>query len=432
MSSASRIDTIALHAAPAANLRRLYVLRNITFVGQLAVLCEAYFGLHIVLPFTAMLAVIGLLSLLNLLTWLRLRKSWPVSDNELFAQLLLDVAELSALLYMSGGSSNPFISLYLLPLAISAATLPRAYNWVLAAATGLCYTLLLFFYWPLPHSHNAHGTDFNMHVYGMWFTFLLSAGLISYFVVGMSESLRRRDHLLAKAREAALRNEQIIALGTLAAGAAHELGTPLSTMAVIIHELALDHRDKPELGSALALLRDQVAACKRLLTQLLAKSAVMRADDGATLTVDAFLDDILAKWRLMRPEISVRYSAEGTEPAPLLSAGQTLSQAITNLLNNAADASPGSVEVHAEWTPAQLSIEIRDRGPGFSQSALGELGEAFFTTKSPDKGFGLGVFLSNATVNRYGGEVGVFNRAGGGACTRIVLPLTRPCEVRND
>lgn len=432
MSITRTVDTITSQVAPAANLRRLYVLRNIAVVGQLAVLCTAYFGLHIRLPFAAMLVVIGLLALLNLLTWLRLGKSWPVTDKELFAQLLLDVAELSVLLYMSGGSSNPFISLYLLPLAISAATLPRAYSWALAIATGLCYTLLMFFYQPLTHNHSAHGTDFNMHVYGMWFTFLLSAGLISYFVVGMSQSLRQRDRLLGKAREAALQNEQILALGTLAAGAAHELGTPLSTMAVLIHELALDHRDHPELSTALALLRDQVTTCKRLLTQLLAKSALTRADDGAAQAVDTFLHDLLAKWRLLRPEINMRFTAAGAAPIPLLRVGQTLSQAVTNLLNNAADASPDRVEVDAAWTHAQLCIEIRDRGTGLSQSALGELGQAFFTTKSPDRGFGLGVFLSNATINRYGGAVSVFNRSGGGACTRIVLPLSASAEVRSD
>lgn len=421
-----------LPAATAANLRRLYVLRNIAIGGQFAVLAAAYFWLHIALPYAAMLAVVGLLSLLNVLTRFRIKKGWPVSDNELFAQLLLDVAELSVLLYLSGGSSNPFISLYLLPLAISAATLPRAYSWAMAIATGLCYTLLMFFHQPLAHSHYLPGSDFNMHVYGMWFAFLLSAGLISYFVVGMRESLRRRDQQLAEARETALRNEQIIALGTLAAGAAHELGTPLGTMAVVIHELELDCREQPELCSALALLREQVANCKQQLTQLLAKSAVSRADDAASLTVTRFLDELLAKWRLLRPEINLHYAATGAPPPPVLTVSQMLYQALTNLLNNAADASPGHVEVQASWTAVQLSIEIRDRGPGLSQSALGALGQAFFTTKGADQGLGLGVFLSNATINRCGGAVSVFNRAGGGACTRIVLPVTTAPEARDD
>lgn len=421
-----------LPAAPAANLRRLCALRNIVIAGQLAALAAAYFWLHVTLAYPVMLAVIGLLALLNLLTRLRIQKPWPVSDKELFAQLLLDVAAFSSLLYFSGGSSNPFISLYLLPLAISAATLPRAYSWAMAIVTGLCYTLLMFFYQPLAHSHTLPGTDFNMHVYGMWFAFLLSAGLISYFVAGMRESLRRRDQQLVEAREAALRNEQIIALGTLAAGAAHELGTPLGTMAVVIHELELDCREQPELRNALAVLREQVSNCKQLLTQLLAKSAVSRADDAASLTVTQFLDELLAKWRLLRPEINLHYGAAGTDPPPLLTVSRMLHQALTNLLNNAADASPQHVEVQAAWTTVRLSIEIRDRGPGLSQSALSALGQAFFTTKSPDQGLGLGVFLSNATINRCGGAVSVFNRAGGGACTRVELPVIPATETHDD
>lgn len=407
-----------------ANLQRLFLLRNIAIVGQCIAIAIATYGLDIALPLTAMSVAIGLLVFLNALTWLRLKRTWPVTDLELFVQLLLDVAELSVLLYLSGGSANPFISFYLLPLSIAAATLPRAYSWSMAVLTAACYTVLMFYFLPLPHIHEHHGDDFNRHIYGMWFTFLLSAGLISYFVVNMSESLRNRDRLLAQAREEALHNEQIIALGTLAAGAAHELGTPLSTMAVVVREMELDCRDRPELVEQLRILSDQVDGCKRTLTQLLAQSDVQRAEGGSALPVDSFINNILAKWQLMRPETKVDYRSQGVQPTPLIIAEQTLSQAILNLLNNAADASPENVEVTAEWTVSELSIEIRDRGPGLTPDALHNLGQPFFTTKGPGKGFGLGLFLSNATISRFGGKVSLFSREGGGACTRILLPLT--------
>ena len=416
-----------LHQSPSiTTLQRLFLLRNIAIVGQCVVISITIHGLRIPLPLTSMIMVIGMLVLLNALTWLRLKQIWPVTDQELFTQLLLDVAELSMLLYLSGGSTNPFISFYLLPLSIAAATLPRSYSWGMTALTAVCYTLLMFYFIPLPHVHEHHGNDFNMHIYGMWFTFLLSAGMISYFVVNMSESLRDRDRLLAQVREEALRNEQIIALGTLAAGAAHELGTPLSTMAVVVREMELDFSDRPELLEYLRILSDQVDGCKRTLTQLLAQSDVQRAEGGNALSVDRFLKNILTKWQLMRPETRVDYHGQGVQPTPMIIAEQTLSQAILNLLNNAADAAPENVEVAGYWTASELVIEIRDRGPGLTPDAMHKLGQPFFTTKGPGNGFGLGLFLSNATISRFGGKVSLFSREAGGTCTRILLPLPPP------
>jgi len=418
---------ITLHQSPSTtNLRRLFILRNIAIVIQCAVIAIATQALDIALPLEPMALVIILLLLLNTLTWLRIKQDWPVTHIEMFIQLLFDTGELSVLIYLSGGSSNPFISLYLLPLSIAAATLPRAYSWSIAAITSACYTLLMFYFVPLPHIHDSGDSEFNRHIYGMWFTFLLSAALISYFVVKMSESLRDRDQLLGQAREEGLRNEQIIALGTLAAGAAHELGTPLSTMAVVIREMELDCRERPELIEQLSILQDQVQVCKQTLTELLAQSNLQRAEGGNTLPVSDFLDVILTKWKLMRPEIRVDHQSHGVRPTPSIIGEQTLMQAILNLLNNAADASPNDVVVAAQWTESELTLEILDRGAGVTPDAMRKLSQPFFTTKSPGKGFGLGLFLSSATISRCGGKVSLFSREGGGACTRIVLPLLPP------
>ncbi|MEK7843317.1 MAG: sensor histidine kinase, partial [Pseudomonadota bacterium] len=202
------------------NLQRLFLLRNIALVAQCLTFALAHWVLEMQLPWTEMVTVVTLLAALNLATWVRLRRNWPVSSIEFFAQLLVDVFALSALLYFSGGSTNPFISLYLLPLTIAAAALPWIYTWAMAAITISCYTLLLFYYVPLPHDHSEHTSEFNLHVSGMWLAFVLSTVLIAWFVVKMGISIRERDKDLALAREQALRNEQIIALGTLAAGAA--------------------------------------------------------------------------------------------------------------------------------------------------------------------------------------------------------------------
>jgi two-component system, sensor histidine kinase RegB len=132
---------------------------------------------------------------------------------------------------------------------------------------------------------------------------------------------------------------------------------------------------------------------------------------------------MLEQWRLMRPAIPVASRWTGPQPSPIIAAGQILAQTITNLFNNAADASPQGVDVKGAWNNAELSIQIRDHGPGITAEVASRAGEAFVTTKAPGKGLGLGLFLANATIERLGGEVRLFNRAGGGACTEVTLPL---------
>ncbi|SCY59387.1 two-component system, sensor histidine kinase RegB [Nitrosospira sp. Nl5] len=406
------------------NLQRLFLLRNIVIAAQSLTFALAHWVLEMQLPWTQMVAVTALLAILNLVTWLRLYRSWPVSSIEFFAQLLVDVFALSTLLYFSGGSTNPFISLYLLPLTIAAAALPWAYTWVMAAITISCYTLLLFYYVPLPHDHEEHNTEFNLHVSGMWLAFVLSTVLIAWFVVKMGISIRERDKDLALAREQALRNEQIIALGTLAAGAAHELGTPLATMAVVTGELQKDYTENNEFQNNIRILRDQITHCKRMLTQLLADAGQARAEDGSGQAVDYFLRQVLDKWQLMRPSVKFTYRSKGVQPAPQILNTQLLSQSILNLLNNAADASLKHVEIEANWDQQELHLEILDYGAGLTGEAAQRAGQAFFTSKAPGKGFGIGLFLANANIERFGGTVRLTNREGG-ACTQVTLPLIR-------
>lgn len=406
------------------NLQRLFLLRNIVIAAQCLTFALAYWVLEMELPWAEMVAVAVMLAILNLVTWIRLRRKWPVSSIEFFAQLLVDVLALSALLYFSGGSTNPFISLYLLPLTIAAAALPWAYTWLMAAITISCYTLLLFYYVPLPHNHEEHGSEFIMHVSGMWLAFVLSTVLIAGFVVKMGISIRERDKDLALAREQALRNEQIIALGTLAAGAAHELGTPLATMAIVAGELQNEYRDDTEFQGNVGILRDQITHCKHTLTQLLADAGQARAEEGSGLAVDYFLRQVLDKWQLMRPSVQFTYRCSGSQPAPQILNTQLLSQSILNLLNNAADASLKHIEIEVSWNYQELRLQILDDGDGLSGEAAQRAGQAFFTTKGSGKGFGIGLFLANANIERFGGRVRLTNREGG-ACTQVILPLIR-------
>ena len=417
------------------NLQRLFFLRCITIAIQSLTFASTYWIFNIPLPWTEIITTLLLLSILNFVTWVRLRRNFSVSNIEFFLQILIDVFALSALLYFNGGSTNPFVSLYLLPLTITAAVLPWVYTWLMAATTIGLYSLLLFHHVPLPHDHNEHVSEFDLHVSGMWLAFVLSTTLISWFVVKMSGSIRERDKELSEIREQALRDEQLIALGTMAAGAAHELGTPLATMAIVSKEIQNDHIDNQDLQKNMNILRDQITQCKHTLTELLADAGQSRTEDASGQAVDLFLQDILEKWRLMRPTVKFTYVCNGDFPAPSIINMQPLSQSILNLLNNAADASVEtsiinsstgvSVEniiINSNWNKKELHLEILDFGKGLSEEALKRAGQAFFTSKD-EHGFGIGLFLANANIERYGGSVHLTNYEKGGACTQVILPL---------
>jgi two-component system sensor histidine kinase RegB len=416
--------THSLPVSNTINLRRLVVLRCIALVGQLLAVWVAVTNLHMMLPLQPLVGIIAAMALFNLLTWWRLRLSWQVTERELFIHLALDVAALTGLLYFSGGSTNPFVTLYLLPLALAAAALPGNYVWGMAAISVVCYSALMFFYVPLAQDHVHHGDDFSLHVIGMWLGFVLSAGIIAWFAVRMAGTRRERDRLLAEMRENALRHERILALGTLAAGAAHELGTPLSTMAVITKEMAREAAVMPGMGDNLRILRDQIDRCKTILSNLSASAGQTRAEGGRSLSLEDYLDGVLRDWQATRLGITPRRRFEGPRPSPEIVAEHTLSQAITNILNNAADASPESVDITARWSESELVLEVCDRGKGLTEATAERVGQPFFTTKEPGKGLGLGLFLTHATLNRFGGAVRLYNQEGGGVCTQLTLPIS--------
>lgn len=403
-----------------SQLHRLVALRSIAVAAQLATLAVVWKNLELELDWQPMLLTIATLASVNLFSWLRLRNHRPATSPELFAQLSVDVIALTILLYYGGGSTNPFVSLYLLPLVIAAATLPGRYTWSMAALTVTCYSLLMFYYIPLPHIHQ-HGDDaFNIHVMGMWLGFVISAVVVAYFVVQMGQAVRSRDKMLARVREEILRNERIVALGTQAAGAAHEMGTPLSTMAVVIGELQHDvTADQPALRDSLDILDEQVRGCKRILDKIMANAQ----DSGAALPqpVDKLMAEILDEWQLLRPTAQYHYRCSGDQPVPRINVDVTLRAALMNLLNNAADTSPQPIEIHARWDSSSFTLEIHDQGAGLSDEAALKAGSAFFTTKK--EGRGLGLFLANATIERMGGTVRLFNRVEGGATTVLTLPI---------
>jgi two-component system sensor histidine kinase RegB len=403
-------------------LRRLLLLRNITVLGAGAGIFIASHFFHVGLSMEPLMITLSLLLGLNLLTWLRLKSVFVISNTEIFLQMLLDIAGFTSLFYFTGGAANPFIWFYLLPLIIAATILPRAYTWFMATLTIACYSGLFFYHVPLPHQSMHHDGDFQVHVFGMWLGFVISAGFVAVIIVGMAHNLRERDRKLADAREQVLKNERLVALGTLAAGAAHELGTPLGTMAILIAELQREHGDNSHSGlhKKLDILSKQINRCKEALSVLSATAGAGRAESGHRMPVAAYLDGVIHEWRTQHTEARLVSRIE-TGPDHDIIAERSLSQALINVLNNAADASPDDVRIDAKWTATTLSLEISDNGPGLSADIHEQLGKTPVTTKTG--GLGVGLFLAHATLQRLGGNLAIENRDQGGTIVRITIPL---------
>lgn len=410
-------------SAAIKNLRRLFWLRNVV-IAFLTSTALVLLYLDIPLHTLPIGAAVGSMLLLNALTWLRMRYPGNVGEGELFAQLLGDISTLTGLFYFTGGYSNPFVWMYLLPLSVAAVALRNIYVWLLATLSVACYSMLVFFNVPLSHLHVHYreGMGLDIHLVGMWLGFVVSAGLIAIFVSRIGQNLRDYDHLVAETREMALESERVLALGSLAAAAAHELGTPLATIAVVAGEMADEIANQPQLSANLTLIRTQIGRCKEILTSITASAGQQRAEDRKGQALDEFLEQTVTRWQDMRPETQLDHHWQGDLPAPSILVDRTLGQALVNLLDNAADASPENIEVSGHWNAAELNLTIRDHGAGLTPEIAGKAGTPFFTTKQ-EKGMGIGLYLSRIIFERFGGTVSLENHPGGGSVASIHLPL---------
>ncbi|MBU1264686.1 MAG: sensor histidine kinase [Gammaproteobacteria bacterium] len=416
MSSAP--DFTLLSTLPArAMLGRLLAVRVSLIAGWTAGIVWLHWGLTIRMPLFPMAAVLGLMALFSLSTAWRLRLDVPATQMEFLAHLLADLTAFAVLVFFSGGATNPFVSLMLVPVIIAAISLRPRCVWLLAAVAGGYYALLLFYYQPLAIADPVAASA--MHLGGMWFNFLISAALIALFVTRMQAALRTRDRELSALREKQLRDERIVALGTQAALAAHELATPLATIQTTAHELAVEFANDPDIGADCRLLEKQAQACKYILTQLAA-----RAQDSAPVTqpLDAWLAALIERWQVLRPDarITPRLPPDRRAFTP----PDGLEQAIQNVLNNAADVSPDAVEIDVDTNIDALLIDIADRGPGFTPEQKAQAGHVLFSAR-PGRGWGVGLALTHATLERLGGSLTLIERDGGGTRVRITLPWKR-------
>ena len=412
-------------------LRQLYLLRSILIIFILAMILLAIYGLDIHLPILPLTIILLIMAATNLLTRWLIRSGHSISDRQLFAQLLVEILSFTLILYFTGGATNPFTFLYLIPLAIAATVIPGKPTWLLTGLTIVLYSLLLKYYQPLgfemqPHQGGMRDSAFSTHVIGMWFGFLLSATLVTLFITWLSRELKRRDHAIEQAKRREIRDQQLVALGTLAAGAAHELGTPLGSMALIVGDMTegLDPQQYPQLFEDQKMLREQIQRCKQILSVLSDQAGETRADAGHLVPARKLLQDVVERWRKQRPQCRSQMDLAAVADDAQVLYDKPLEQALVNLLNNAAEAGDETVRIEAHSDPRWLHIDIRDSGPGLTEEQIAMAGETVFSTKPG--GMGIGLFLAITTLRRSGGLIRFESAPGKGAVTRVRLPLMQP------
>ncbi len=405
------------------NLRSLVWIRSIALLGQTLVLAYVLWSSRTTESLTGLTIALLVMAAFTLLSLWRSTRPSPVADREFTLQLLGDVLGWSVLMYFSGGANNPFVSYLIVPLVIAAAVLDTRRAWLITAACLVAYSGLLYFYLPFPlftpHAGMNHGGTGNIHVLGMWFNFLFSAGLITYFVIRMAALLRRQQARVTEQKEDRLRDEQIMAVAGLAAGTAHELGTPLGTMTLLIEELQQDDSLSKQAREDCKLLQQQLQRCRQTLIDLSATARLDSTEQRQPYPLCDYLEQVLAHWAVRRPKARYDFQCRGDLP-PTIEVDATLSQAIENLLNNAADTESGELEIRLSWDSTDVILSIRDHGPGLSQALLEKAGKPAMLNSS--RGMGLGLLLSHATVERYGGNIELVNAAGGGTLAVLTLP----------
>ena len=409
-----------------ANLRQLIELRWLAVGGQLATVLVVHFALGIHLPWREMLGLLGILVVFNLFSLWRNRLAQQVSQIELCVALLVDVGVLTGQLYLAGGSDNPFIYLYLLQVAVASVLLRPAYLMavVLSAVSG--FVLLMLWHRPLLLDPAMPTSLSPNYLGGLLLCFLLNVGLLSVFIVRINRNLRQRDAELAELQQRAAEEMHIVRMGLLASGAAHELGTPLATLSVILGDWAhmAPFAAEPELREEIEEMQGQILRCKAIVTGILMSAGEMRGEAPRLTTLRAFIDGLAARWRRAHPGVTLDLVCEGELPVLEIISDSALQQVIGNLLDNAAEAAPGTrLTLRATCPDADtLSLAVLDDGPGFEPRRLKHFGEPYQSSKG-QPGRGMGLFLSVNVVRTLGGRLQARNREQGGAAVTLTLPL---------
>ncbi len=375
---------------------KYYLLLRCLIVIGLAIgitLISINFGLRP--PWAPSLIIVAVLAGATWLTLLRKNPDNKARYTDLVVNLLIDVAALFLFAYYTGGSTNPFVTLFALPVIFAAATLPLRGSATIAIAAIAAYTVTLFVNSPLdPDRLQINVSD--EYLWGNWYAFVLVVAGIAALVARLSRGMRMRDLELSEAREDALQADRVVALGTLAARAAQDLGTPLTTIAVLAKDLETEATDA-DARSQLQILNAAVGSCKDILASLSADAGQQPAASGHATTADSYVADLVERWGNRHPSLSARLEQHGPQPAPQILTDQALDQAILILLDSATATADKDIVVTGGWTSEALDIGVKTSGP--ATAAVDD------TDPLKSDSMGTGLFLAIATLKRLGGDV---------------------------
>jgi two-component system sensor histidine kinase RegB len=422
------IEPMAVPGQPAdaagyRNMQQLIQLRWIAVVGQLTTIAVVSLGFGVRLPVPEMLKVLACLVAFNLFSLLRWKEQHHVDNRQLFLALLVDVFSLTMQLYLSGGMTNPFVFLYLLQVILAAVLLQPWSSWTIVVITGACVASLALFAKPLPLPLD-HGIGMSsLYIQGILISFVVNAALLLVFITRINRNLRAGDAQLASLRQRAAEEEHIVRMGLLASGAAHELGTPLATLAVILGDWRRmpEFARNPELLAEVGEMQAQLKRCKSIVSGILMSAGEARGESSVKTTIKVFLDQLVTEWRSSRPIVAFEYENNIVRDVPVVS-DSTLKQMIWNVLDNALEASPQWLRMEASREGDSLVLLFTDGGPGFAPGMLDQFGTPYQSTKGRPGG-GLGLFLVVNVARTLGGTVSARNRLEGGAAVRLDLPL---------
>jgi len=438
MNSASGIEprsysqgASAIAAVLHENLRLFCILRLIPLGGMFY---GAYYLLDNggeTLQWDFILVLLAIFTLVIGLGWARSYWQTAIRPWEFLGHLLLDVLIFGLLMYNTGGATNPFVSYLLVPVTIAAIALPSSLTWATGLACLATYSALLFWYVPLPavapgHSmsggHHNHGL--NLHIIGMWLNFIVSALLIAYFVNKMATTIAVQEQSLSLQQQKRLEDDQLLAVATVAASAAHELGTPLNTMKLISDEWQSAAIDNAILREDMSVLHSQIERCQQTLQKLSGRARKYSGAGLVTQKAREYFADLMEDWAVMRPDVNASWTIRDSDSSVDINYHPSLSASIHNLLNNAGDASPGRVEVTVFWDRSMATVEIRDFGQGLNAT------DAPLQPGISDKpgGMGLGLYLARTILARHGASLTLQAAPDQGTLIRIDLPLRHPNE----
>jgi two-component system sensor histidine kinase RegB len=406
-------------------------LRWLAALGQLAAIFIVVQGLEFDVPVVPCVTIIGLSALLNLVLQITFNPMQRLEPVYAAALLALIIVELAALLFLTGGLQNPFSFLFLAPVLISATALPIRLTIALGVLAVACASALVFFYLPLPWDSDEPLVLPPIYMFGVWLSIVVAIGVTSLYAFQVTEEARKLSDALAATELVLTREQHLTQLDGLAAAAAHELGTPLSTIFLISRELERTlGDDNPPLAADIKTLREQAQRCRDILAKITQLSATGAPFDRMPLST--LIEETVAPHRDFGVAIKVRIAVAGTSE-PVGTRNPAILYGVGNIMENAVDFARSTVEVNAWWNTETVEMIISDDGPGFAPEILKRIGEPYLSRRRTDdaqsghSGLGLGVFIARTLLERTGAKVSFTNRTfpDHGAVVQIAWPRRR-------